>query len=117
MTLDELRDERWVLGPIEHALLTRVAAEHGFAPVVDDTAPTPTMVRSLVNAGTGIGICGASEGGFYSPAATLELVDPGIEVSVALAYRSAYRTAATRAARDFLRACFGLGRSDESQPA
>jgi DNA-binding transcriptional LysR family regulator len=106
--LAELRDEQWVLPPIEHALLDRAAATHGFRPLLATDAPTPAMVRSLVLAGAGVGVCGRSERAFYEPAVALEIVDPPLTGSVMLAYRAAYRSAATRAARDFLRSCFGL---------
>ena len=104
VALTQLHEERWVLPPIEHALLDRA----GLRPLLATDAPTPAMVRSLVLAGAGIGICGRSERGFYEPATALEIVDPPLTGSVMLAYRAAYRSAATRAARDFLRSCFGL---------
>jgi|tagenome__1003787_1003787.scaffolds.fasta_scaffold20964890_2 LysR family transcriptional activator of glutamate synthase operon len=108
IALADLRDEHWVLQPIEHALLDRAAAAQRFRPLIADDAPTPAMVRSLILAGRGIGICGRSERGFYEPVAALEIIDPPLTASIMLAYRTAYRSAATRAARDFLRSCFGL---------
>jgi DNA-binding transcriptional LysR family regulator len=108
VTLGDLRDAHWVLPPIEHALLDRAAANQGFRPLIASDAPTPALVRSLVLAGAGIGVCGRSERGFYEPAAALEIVDPPLTGSIMIAYRAAYRSATTRAARDFLRSCFGL---------
>lgn len=64
------------------------------------------MLRELVLAGVGIAVCGRSETGFYAPAASIPLA-PELTASIFIAYRSAYRTAATRAVRDYLRACFG----------
>lgn len=112
VTLAELRDERWVAGPLERSLIERVAAAAGFAPILDDDAPTAAMVRELVLAGTGISICGRSETEFYAPSTAIPLA-PEITASIFIAYRSAYRKAATRAVRDFLRACFGWSRDGD----
>lgn len=108
LALGELRDERWVLAAIERGIVTRAAAADGFAPLVEDDPPTPAYVRSLVLAGAGLTVCGRSEVDFYHPAVAVELTDPPVTGSIMLAYRSAYRTAATRAVRDYLRGCFDL---------
>jgi LysR family transcriptional regulator, transcription activator of glutamate synthase operon len=114
VALAELRDESWLLPPIEHSIVTRVAEDAGFAPRVEGAGPTPALVRSLVLDGAGICVLGRSETGFYAPAATLELVEPEVTISVFSAYRRAYRTPSTRAARDFLRECFGWPGSNSS---
>jgi DNA-binding transcriptional LysR family regulator len=113
--LGELTDERWVLPPIERSLVTRLAGAEGFSPIIEDDAPSAAMVRELVLAGTGVAICGRSETEFYAPATSV-LLEPEVTASVFIAYRSAYRTAATRAVRDYLRACFGWTR-DADVPA
>jgi DNA-binding transcriptional LysR family regulator len=105
----DARDERWILPPIERSIVTRLAAAAGFEPIADDDAPNSAMVRTLVLTGAGIGVCGESEAPFYEPAGTPR-VDPEITASIFIAYRTAYRTAATRATRDYLRACFGWTR-------
>jgi DNA-binding transcriptional LysR family regulator len=108
IALDELRDERWVLPPIERDLLIAAVAatDLGWVPTIDDGAPTSTMVRSLVLASAGVAILGRSEVDFYHPAAIAELVEPQLIASILIAYRAAYRTAATRTIRDFLRSQF-----------
>jgi DNA-binding transcriptional LysR family regulator len=112
--LGDLRDERWVLPPIERALLTRLAAQHaGFEPIIEDDAPTPALVRSLLLGGAGIGVCGPSEAGFYEPAVALALTGPEVMISIFMAYRSNYRSHGTRAVRDYMRGIFGL--MDEAQ--
>jgi DNA-binding transcriptional LysR family regulator len=107
VALDELRDESWVLPPIEEGIVTRAAADAGFTPRVGAAGPTPALVRSLVLDGAGVAVLGASETEFYAPAATMEIVEPRVPVSIFMAYRRAYRTPSTLAARDFLRECFG----------
>ena len=64
-------------------------------------------MRSLVLDGAGVCVLGASETEFYAPAPSMRIVEPEVTVSIFIAYRRAYRTPATRAARDFLRECFG----------
>jgi len=109
VTLSELREERWLLQPIERALMTRAAAERGMTLRVDSTVPTPTMLLSLLHSGAGVTVFGRSEAAFYEPATAAELVEPELTASIFIAYREAYTTAAARAVRDYLRESFGVG--------
>ena len=112
--LADLEAERWVLAPIERALVARLAATAGFTPIVGDDAPTPAMVRSLVNSGAGISVCGVSEAEFYAPASVLVLQDPQFMASIFCVTRTASRGAATRVTKEFLRSCFGIAEETQS---
>jgi LysR family transcriptional activator of glutamate synthase operon len=103
--MDELRDERWLLMPIEREIVTRLAAPHGYVPRCDIALTNPALLRPLLLAGEGIAPLTASEAPFHDPATWVPLA-PTVDASVGIAYRRGYRPAGTRAVRDFLRAAF-----------
>jgi LysR family transcriptional activator of glutamate synthase operon len=106
VALDELRDENWVLPPLERGLVAAATESLGYSPRVEVEALTQAMMRSLILAGEGISILSESEIEYFRPAAIAELTAPALTCSVCVAYRSAYRNAATRAARDYFRSVF-----------
>jgi DNA-binding transcriptional LysR family regulator len=106
VALDELRDENWVLPPLERGVVQAATETLGYQPRVNVEALTQAMVRSLILAGEGIAILSESEIEYFRPAAIVELSAPALTCSICVAYRSAYRSAATRAARDYFRSVF-----------
>lgn len=100
--MDELRDERWLLMPIERDMITALAAPHGYVPRCDVALTNPALLRPLLLSGEGIAPLTRSEAPFHDPAPFVPLA-PTVDASVGIAYRRGYRPAGTRAARDFLR--------------
>lgn len=117
IALKDLRRENWVLPPMERDLMTRAALPVGFKPQIEIDVPTFAIARSLVLAGEGITVLGESEVAFYEAAAIVELGPPALVYSMAMAYRRSYRSAGTRAVRDFLRRQFALAEAAEATPA
>jgi DNA-binding transcriptional LysR family regulator len=106
--LEDLSEEEWLLSPSQRLMMVESGAEIGTIPQVAFEDPTPTVVRSLVLAGEGIAILGESEFDFWQPATILAFTDPMMTYTIALAYRDRQANGATKAARNFLRAQFGL---------
>lgn len=106
VAFDELREESWLLPPIEHEAVAAATRPLGFEPRLDVEALTQEMARALVLAGEGIAIATVSEAGYFAPAPTVGLTGPALTMSVAVAYRSTHSGASARVMRDYLREVF-----------
>jgi DNA-binding transcriptional LysR family regulator len=105
VTMAELRDEIWLLMPIEREIMTGLAAPHGYVPRTDVALTNPALLRPLLLSGDGIAPLTRSEAPFHDPAPFVPLV-PTVDAAIGIAYRRGYRPSGTRALRDYLRAQF-----------
>jgi LysR family transcriptional activator of glutamate synthase operon len=102
VSMDELRDERFLLMPMELDLVNTLAAPFGFIPRCDVSVDNPSLLRPLLLSGDGIAPLTRSEAPYHAPAWFVELAPP-VNCSVGIAMRRAHRSPATRAVRDFFR--------------
>jgi DNA-binding transcriptional LysR family regulator len=100
--MEDLRDERWLLMPMERDLVNMLAEPFGYEPICEVSVDNPSLLRPLLLSGDGIAPLTRSEAPYHDPAWFIELAPP-LSCSVGIAMRRAQRSPATRAVRDFFR--------------